>query len=73
MNNAVWMDTKFAFFDEDGSRIEMSAREAIQTATQLTTSMTTSQPVPWARWGLPGLGLGLGLMRAPWLPSPWPR
>ena len=35
VNNSVWMDTRFAFFDEDGSRVEMSAREAIQTATQL--------------------------------------
>jgi Common central domain of tyrosinase/Polyphenol oxidase middle domain len=35
VNNGVWMDTEFAFFDEDGDQVEMSAREIIQTSSQL--------------------------------------
>jgi hypothetical protein len=35
VDDRVWMDTEFAFFDEDGDRVEMSAREIIQTASQL--------------------------------------
>ena len=35
VGNAVWMNTGFAFFDEDGDRVEMSAREIVDTAAQL--------------------------------------
>ncbi len=35
VSDGVWMDTRFAFFDEDGHGVEMSAREIIQTASQL--------------------------------------
>jgi hypothetical protein len=35
VSDGVWMDTGFAFFDEDGARVEMSAREIVETASQL--------------------------------------
>jgi tyrosinase len=35
VNDGVWMDTGFAFFDENGASIQMSAREIVETASQL--------------------------------------
>ncbi len=35
VNDAIWMDTTFAFFDETGAKVEMSGSDVLNTADQL--------------------------------------
>jgi hypothetical protein len=72
VTNRVWMDTEFALFDEDGDRVEMSAREIIQTASQLDYVYDDEPAGALGATGFAGRWSESGLPTSSRQPRPWP-
>jgi hypothetical protein len=49
VDDGVWMDTGFTFFDEAGDEVQMSGQEIVETAPKQTKSTTTSPRAPQVR------------------------